>query len=60
MRDTMEYKIIRIEGSVEELESMVNEAIEAGWIPMGGVAVAMPGGPGGGMYYLQSMTRKIK
>ena len=56
----MEYKIIRIKGSVEELESMVNEAIEAGWLPMGGVAVAMSGGYGGGMYYLQSMTRKIK
>ena len=54
----MEYKLIQaFRLSQAEFESMVNSAIEAGWVPVGGVSVAAPNGPAGGIMYLQAMTR---
>lgn len=54
----MEYKIIQaFKASQSEFESMVNSAIEAGWVPVGGVSIATPNGPAGGIIYLQAMTR---
>ncbi len=34
-----EYQVIYSEYSVEDLEESVNEAIKAGWRPIGGIAV---------------------
>jgi len=57
----MEYKIVWVrhgvretKSSVKELEKIVNNEIENGWIPQGGVA------PGGydNEYLLQAMVRK--
>lgn len=57
----MEYRVIKtFKEPIEVFESRVNEAIEAGWIPMGGMCVATPNGPAGGVMYFQSMTRKTK
>lgn len=54
----MEYRVINaFKVSIDEFESMVNEAIEAGWVPVGGISIAALNGPAGGITYIQAMTR---
>lgn len=53
---TIEYTILKESGSyaAEELADRVREAIEAGWHPLGGVAMALAGG---NLTLAQAMTR---
>jgi len=53
----MEYTIIEAQGSAQQLEAAVNRAIQEGWEPIGGVAVAYSPNSGNWWYY-QAMVRK--
>jgi len=51
----MEYKILETKGPGKKLDTMVNEAIQVGWRPQGGVVVTE--GTLLRMWYAQAMVR---
>jgi len=52
----MEYQILEADNT-EALERAVNDLIQEGWYPQGGVAVA-PETPDFNGFYVQAMARK--
>ena len=52
----MQYKICEGNGR-EQLEQQVNENIQKGWLPQGGISVVFVPGLRGGWWYFQSMVR---
>lgn len=56
MNDVMEYKIVIAHELVRSLEQAVNQAINDGWQPCGGICATTHQGSGVVSYY-QAMTR---
>lgn len=54
----MEYRLLRA-GNERDLVDMVTNSIDAGWAPLGGVAIAVSTSLGGTWFY-QALTRSKK
>jgi predicted SAM-dependent methyltransferase len=52
----MEYTVVYAE-SIQELVRLVNDAVQAGWRPQGGVSVSMPDSAFAPWLYAQAMIR---
>jgi hypothetical protein len=54
----LEYNVIEAKGQAFHLTKAVNEQIQDGWEPVGGIAVACS--PNGAWWYYQAMIRTLK
>ena len=56
-RQTVEYQVIEAKGEAYKLANAVNEKIQEGWVPVGGIAVGFSATSGNWWFY-QAMVRK--